>query len=131
MANPRLRLLLPWRNFSRRDCAIAAFGFTAFIFFLSHLSDSWTSVKSIASLDLVDLKLVRNAKDRGAGIASNLPDVTLFFITTFLWMTSIYDVMCNLCMSGSTVCLDGSAPAYHFRRGFGSGSNNWVLHIEV
>ena len=31
----------------------------------------------------------------------------------------------------STVCLDSSAPGYHFRRGFGSGSNNWVLHIEV
>ncbi|KAK9671353.1 hypothetical protein RND81_12G024100 [Saponaria officinalis] len=27
-------------------------------------------------------------------------------------------------------CLDGSLPGYHFRHGFGSGSNNWVLHIE-
>ncbi|XP_021289077.1 pectin acetylesterase 5-like isoform X2 [Herrania umbratica] len=27
-------------------------------------------------------------------------------------------------------CLDGSLPAYHFQKGFGSGSNNWVLHIE-
>ncbi|KAK6290450.1 hypothetical protein POUND7_001991 [Theobroma cacao] len=27
-------------------------------------------------------------------------------------------------------CLDGSLPAYHFQKGFGSGSNSWVLHIE-
>ncbi|KAG4152423.1 hypothetical protein ERO13_D04G121200v2 [Gossypium hirsutum] len=29
-----------------------------------------------------------------------------------------------------TVCLDGSLPGYHFQKGFGSGSNNWLLHIE-
>ncbi|KAJ6699600.1 PECTIN ACETYLESTERASE 4 [Salix purpurea] len=28
------------------------------------------------------------------------------------------------------VCLDGSLPGYHFRKGFGSGSNSWLLHIE-
>ncbi|EPS69740.1 hypothetical protein M569_05022, partial [Genlisea aurea] len=30
----------------------------------------------------------------------------------------------------SAYCLDGSIPGYHFRRGFGSGSNSWLLHIE-
>ncbi|KAH9672268.1 Pectin acetylesterase 5 [Citrus sinensis] len=28
------------------------------------------------------------------------------------------------------LCLDGSLPGYHFQKGFGSGSNNWLLHIE-
>uniref|UniRef100_A0A803NDR5 Pectin acetylesterase n=1 Tax=Chenopodium quinoa TaxID=63459 RepID=A0A803NDR5_CHEQI len=28
-------------------------------------------------------------------------------------------------------CLDGSLPAYHFSKGFGSGTNNWLLHIET
>lgn len=28
------------------------------------------------------------------------------------------------------VCLDGSAPAYHLARGFGSGANNWLVHFE-
>ncbi|XP_027928790.1 pectin acetylesterase 5-like isoform X2 [Vigna unguiculata] len=28
------------------------------------------------------------------------------------------------------LCLDGSAPGYHFQSGFGSGSRNWLLHIE-
>lgn len=28
------------------------------------------------------------------------------------------------------LCLDGSLPAYHFQKGFGSGSENWLLHIE-
>ncbi|KAL3356856.1 hypothetical protein AABB24_017492, partial [Solanum stoloniferum] len=28
------------------------------------------------------------------------------------------------------VCLDGSLPGYHLQKGFGSGSDKWVLHIE-
>ncbi|KAK7373735.1 hypothetical protein VNO80_07151 [Phaseolus coccineus] len=28
------------------------------------------------------------------------------------------------------LCLDGSAPGYHFQSGSGSGSRNWLLHIE-
>ncbi|KAK7255842.1 hypothetical protein RIF29_29265 [Crotalaria pallida] len=28
------------------------------------------------------------------------------------------------------LCLDGSPPGYHFQKGFGSGSRNWLLHIE-
>ncbi|KAJ6799556.1 pectin acetylesterase 7-like [Iris pallida] len=28
------------------------------------------------------------------------------------------------------VCLDGSPPAYHFSPGFGSGANNWLVHME-
>ncbi|KAH1198963.1 Pectin acetylesterase 5 [Glycine max] len=28
------------------------------------------------------------------------------------------------------LCLDGSAPGYHFQSGFGSGSRNWLIHIE-
>ncbi|KAM7264450.1 hypothetical protein ACFE04_002133 [Oxalis oulophora] len=27
-------------------------------------------------------------------------------------------------------CLDGSLPAYHFQKGFGSACNNWLIHIE-
>nr|GMC91840.1 pectin acetylesterase 5-like [Ipomoea batatas] len=30
----------------------------------------------------------------------------------------------------SAFCLDGSVPGYHFQQGFGSGSDNWLLHIE-
>ncbi|KAJ7943970.1 Pectin acetylesterase [Quillaja saponaria] len=28
------------------------------------------------------------------------------------------------------VCLDGSPPAYHFDKGFGTGINNWLVHFE-
>ncbi|KAI3953123.1 hypothetical protein MKW98_020318, partial [Papaver atlanticum] len=28
------------------------------------------------------------------------------------------------------VCLDGSVPAIHWSKGFESGSNNWLIHIE-
>ncbi|KAH0721632.1 hypothetical protein KY284_006662 [Solanum tuberosum] len=30
----------------------------------------------------------------------------------------------------SAFCLDGSLPGYHLQKGFGSGSDKWVLHIE-
>ncbi|XP_011077468.1 pectin acetylesterase 5 isoform X1 [Sesamum indicum] len=30
----------------------------------------------------------------------------------------------------SAFCLDGSVPGYHIRRGFGSGSDSWLLHVE-
>ncbi|KAK7386835.1 hypothetical protein VNO78_27173 [Psophocarpus tetragonolobus] len=33
-------------------------------------------------------------------------------------------------VSKGAVCLDGSAPAYHFDKGFGEGINNWIVHIE-
>ncbi|KAF5749119.1 putative pectin acetylesterase [Tripterygium wilfordii] len=28
------------------------------------------------------------------------------------------------------VCLDGSPPAYHLDKGFGTGINNWLVHLE-
>ncbi|MCL7045104.1 hypothetical protein MKW94_018236 [Papaver nudicaule] len=28
------------------------------------------------------------------------------------------------------VCLDGSAPGYHFSKGFDSGAENWLVHLE-
>ncbi|KAM7507365.1 hypothetical protein LguiA_017818 [Lonicera macranthoides] len=28
------------------------------------------------------------------------------------------------------VCLDGSPPAYHFDKGHGEGTNNWLVHLE-
>ncbi|CAI7924969.1 unnamed protein product [Closterium sp. NIES-53] len=29
------------------------------------------------------------------------------------------------------VCLDGLAPGFYYRKGYGSGQNNWVLYYEV
>ena len=29
------------------------------------------------------------------------------------------------------VCLDGSAPGYHLQRGSGTGSQSWLIHLEV
>ncbi|KAL5068699.1 hypothetical protein RYX36_019586 [Vicia faba] len=28
------------------------------------------------------------------------------------------------------VCLDGTLPAYHFDRGYGSGANSWIVNLE-
>lgn len=29
------------------------------------------------------------------------------------------------------VCLDGSPPAYHFDKGYGTGVNSWLIQLEV
>lgn len=34
-------------------------------------------------------------------------------------------------MGGLAVCLDGSPAAYHFMKGFGSGSSSWIVHLQV
>ncbi|KAF7825675.1 pectin acetylesterase 5-like isoform X1 [Senna tora] len=105
MANPRLRYLLRWRKWANKDWAIAAVAFTVVIFFaFSLFSDSPRRTVDASQVhpslgqnyekDLVDLTLLRNARDRGA------------------------------------FCLDGSLPGYHFQKGFGSGLNSWLLHIE-
>ncbi|XP_038979840.1 pectin acetylesterase 8-like isoform X2 [Phoenix dactylifera] len=44
-----------------------------------------------------------------------------------------FDVPLTLVQSAvakGAVCLDGSPPAYHFAPGFGSGVNNWLVHME-
>ncbi|KAF3570193.1 hypothetical protein F2Q69_00062441 [Brassica cretica] len=33
--------------------------------------------------------------------------------------------------SKGAVCLDGTLPGYHLDRGFGSGANSWLIHLEV
>ncbi|KAL4605086.1 hypothetical protein ACB092_09G003300 [Castanea dentata] len=103
MANSRLRGLTWWMKWAKKEWAIAAVGFSLIVFLFTLISDSW-SRRDDSNLnnpfdhththDLVDLTLVRNAKNTGA------------------------------------FCLDGSLPGYHFQKGFGSGSNNWLLHVE-
>ncbi|KAL5549966.1 hypothetical protein UlMin_000142 [Ulmus minor] len=100
--NHRIRTLHWWRRWSKKDWAIAIVGFTFTIFVFTIISNSWTNEDSFvgppsdltSNADLVELTLLKKAKDRGA------------------------------------FCLDGSLPGYHFEKGFGSGSENWLLHIE-
>ncbi|RVX21907.1 Pectin acetylesterase 12 [Vitis vinifera] len=33
--------------------------------------------------------------------------------------------------STGAVCLDGTLPGYHLHRGYGSGANSWLIHLEV
>ncbi|CAH2076086.1 unnamed protein product [Thlaspi arvense] len=33
-------------------------------------------------------------------------------------------------IKGFHVCLDGTLPGYHLDRGFGSGANRWIIHLE-
>lgn len=96
---------------------------------------------------LVDLTLLRNARDRGAGIYRNFSSRFSFFFDFWYLLYMNLKSHCNwkkkkrekktfvltncCCSCLGVVCLDGSSPGYHFQKGFGSGSNNWLLHIEV
>ena len=75
MANPRFRSLQWWRKWIRKDWAVAAVGFTIIVITIALVSDSQSRVDDSkinpafgvnSNADLVDLTLLRNAKDRGA-----------------------------------------------------------------
>lgn len=104
MANPRIRALTWWRKWTKKDWAIAVAGCTSIIFLLSFFFDSRTVANSG----------VHPSSNPAATNVVNLVDLTLL----------------HNAEDRGAFCLDGSLPAYHFRRGFGSGSNSWILHIE-
>lgn len=84
MANPRLRALIWWRRWSKREWAIAVVGFTIVIFIFSLLFDAssdQTSSPLLSSYDVVDLTLLHNAKDRGA---CTLSDIRYLFLSFYL-----------------------------------------------
>ncbi|KAG6769469.1 hypothetical protein POTOM_025106 [Populus tomentosa] len=134
--NPNLRLrglFLWWRKWGKKDWAIAAVGFSIIVFILTYLSRPLPlpldpAATTSTTDNLVGLTLLHNARDRGARI--------LFFSFLSLLFDSIrFDLIQSndICLFDSfviAVCLDGSLPGYHFRKGFGSGSNSWILHIE-
>lgn len=43
----------------------------------------------------------------------------------FVGLTVVEDAVAK-----GAVCLDGSPPAYNIHRGFGSGANSWLIHME-
>ncbi|MBA0750757.1 hypothetical protein Gogos_002146 [Gossypium gossypioides] len=100
MANPRLR---GWRKWAKKDWAIAAVGFTIILFALTLLFDSRNPTSSSSSSSTF-----------------NLPSNHRLIPLTLL----------HRAKATGAFCLDGSLPGYHFQKGFGSGSNNWLLHIE-
>ncbi|XP_042511541.1 pectin acetylesterase 5-like [Macadamia integrifolia] len=102
MANPRLRGFTWWRQkWARKDWAIAATGFTLLMLVLIATFDNWSQE--------TDSSLNRFFN----------PDPALVDLT-----------LLSHAREKGAVCLDGSAPGYHFQKGFGSGANNWLLHME-
>ncbi|XP_010534314.1 PREDICTED: pectin acetylesterase 5 [Tarenaya hassleriana] len=102
MAIPRLRSAIQWRRWAKSDCAIAAVGFAFIMLVLSFYLDFTSDPGS--------------SVDRASPTASpdNLVKLTLS----------------SKAKERGAFCLDGSLPGYHFQKGFGSGSGNWILHIE-
>ncbi|KAL6503181.1 hypothetical protein OROHE_023810 [Orobanche hederae] len=104
-----------WRKLSKRErtiaaAAVATLPLFVFLFVFSPISISrkFTNTNSNTNAGLasewVPFTALSKAKENSAS----------FFRTTH----------------GSLLCLDGSVPGYHLRRGFGSGSDSWILHIE-
>ncbi|XP_070021492.1 pectin acetylesterase 8-like isoform X2 [Nicotiana sylvestris] len=61
---------------------------------------------------------------------------TVFFSLLCLWTTTeAKDLYVNItyletAITKGAVCLDGSAPAFHFHPGTGSGINSWLIHLQ-
>ncbi|KAB1224101.1 hypothetical protein CJ030_MR2G023211 [Morella rubra] len=104
MATSRLRPLTWWRNWAKKDWTIAAVGFTLILFLFTLVSNSWRD----------DDSDINRPFDRSHTVTADLVDLTLF----------------HNAKDRGALCLDGSLPGYHFQKGFGSGSHNWLLHIE-
>ncbi|KAI4354439.1 hypothetical protein L6164_003299 [Bauhinia variegata] len=103
MANPSFHPLQWWRRWTKKDWAIAAVALTVVVYAFSIVSDSkYSGVDSTLNRPL------------GGDSATDFVDLTLLL---------------NANIRGA-FCLDGSLPGYHFRKGFGSGSDNWILHVE-
>ncbi|KAE8099400.1 hypothetical protein FH972_017385 [Carpinus fangiana] len=105
MANQSLGALTWWRKWAKKNWAIAAVGFSVAVFLFPFISNSWRGVDSN----------VNQPFDGSHSIDANLVDLTLL----------------HNAKDRGALCLDGSPAGYHFQKGFGSGSNNWLLHIEV
>lgn len=118
-----------WRKWK---WGIAAAGFAVFLLAFSLLSNSNSRNTHFQLTDLVPLTLLRNAKERGAcnSFTPTLnPHFLLSYIHLYICVIKYRFMWCYICLVA--VCLDGSLPGYHFQQGFGSGSQNWLLHIEV
>ncbi|KAL2485226.1 Pectin acetylesterase 5 [Abeliophyllum distichum] len=97
---PRGGIFSWWRQWSKKECTIAAVTFAVLLltFTLSIISDSRTNANTNTNTDT---------------------------ISEWVPFTPLSKAQQN-----AAFCLDGSAPGYHMQRGFGSGSDSWLLHIE-
>ncbi|KAK9069302.1 hypothetical protein SSX86_013418 [Deinandra increscens subsp. villosa] len=96
----RSYLMILWQRWGKREWAIAVAGFAIVILAFSFIISSDTDSSSV---------------DHFSGAAP----------TDFIPLV----LLSNAAQRGA-YCLDGSVPAYHFQKGFGSGSRRWVLHLE-
>ncbi|KAE8728873.1 Pectin acetylesterase 5 [Hibiscus syriacus] len=99
--DPWLRALTWWTKGTKREWGSAIVGFTTIIIVaLTLFSDSRNSTTPSSTFDLHS--------------SDDLVPLTLLYTA----------------QATGAFCLDGSLPGYHFQNGFGSGSANWLLHLE-
>lgn len=121
-----------WRQWSNRELTIAAVILAVLLltFTLSIISDSRTNTNPISNPDTVSEWVPFTPLSKAQqNAACSYTSLSVLFC--FCWSITIcIDRYSNLC-GLVAVCLDGSVPGYHMQRGFGSGSDSWLLHIEV
>uniref|UniRef100_A0A2N9I1B5 Pectin acetylesterase n=1 Tax=Fagus sylvatica TaxID=28930 RepID=A0A2N9I1B5_FAGSY len=110
MSNSKLRALTWWRKWTKKDWAVAAVGFSVIVFLFTLMSNSW-------SHDVDDSKVNHPFDHDHDHDHTRIPDLVDLTLS-------------HNAKDRGAFCLDGSLPGYHFQKGFGSGSNNWLLHME-
>ncbi|GJN40278.1 hypothetical protein PR202_gb29476 [Eleusine coracana subsp. coracana] len=76
---------------------------------------------SSQDLDVIDLTLLAGAHDKGAVIFD-------FFELLYDDIT-VHELNCSR-LPAISVCLDGSPAGYHLQTGSGTGSENWMIHLQ-
>ncbi|KAM7481874.1 hypothetical protein LguiB_006457 [Lonicera macranthoides] len=74
---------------------------------------------------MVGLTLIRSAAAKGAGTLSLSLYIYMYYTHMFLLF-----FFCSSPSYFNYFCLDGSLPAYHLHRGYGSGANSWLIQLE-
>ncbi|CAN1769889.1 Pectin acetylesterase 5 [Linum perenne] len=106
MVNSVLRTwFLWWGKWGKKDWAIAAIGVSVVLFTLTLLFNSGLDDHSTTGIQPFDVPSISADDPVELTLLQNAKDRGAF-------------------------CLDGSPAGYHFQKGFGSGSQKWVIHIE-
>ncbi|KAI3910724.1 hypothetical protein MKW92_015533 [Papaver armeniacum] len=94
-----------WSKWGRKEWIISAIGFT---------------VLSSAIIMTLDSSLLSSSS---SSVSDRVPNQ--------IQRTPLVDlILLQNAQQKGAVCLDGSSPGYHFSKGFDSGSESWLLHIE-
>ncbi|XP_027331637.1 pectin acetylesterase 10-like isoform X2 [Abrus precatorius] len=94
---------------------------------MCHMSKSGGSMKVVWMVVFMGLVIVKWVEGFDN---ANVTDMQYVSGRGFYRPLMVGLTLINAAAAKGAVCLDGSLPGYHFHRGYGSGSNSWLIQLE-